>query len=151
VAATLADLAAAFGADRPAAVCRELTKVYEEVRRAPLGELAGWASGAPVRGEITLVVGGAPATAAERPADGRLRAAVAALEAGGTSRRDAISAVAREHGLRKREVYALVVSSSGGASSGGASPGGASSGGVSSGGASPGGASPGGGEEAEGD
>ena len=48
----LADLAAAFGADRPAAVCRELTKTYEEVRRGPLGELAEWATGE-VRGEIT--------------------------------------------------------------------------------------------------
>src|SRR5664280_2525038 len=60
LAAALADLAAAFGADRPAAVCRELTKTYEEVRRAPLAELAAWAAGG-VRGEVTLVVAGAPA------------------------------------------------------------------------------------------
>src|SRR2546423_22065 len=58
VAATLADLAEAFGADRPAALCRELTKTYEEVVRRPLGALAGLA---PFRGEITLVVAGAPA------------------------------------------------------------------------------------------
>src|SRR5664280_2099968 len=49
LAAALADLAAAFGADRPAAVCRELTKTYEEVRRAPLAELAAWAAGVPPR------------------------------------------------------------------------------------------------------
>src|SRR5215210_1432507 len=58
----LADAAAAFGDDRPAAVCRELTKTHEEVRRGPLAELAGWAADG-IRGEITLVVAGAlPAT-----------------------------------------------------------------------------------------
>src|SRR5437588_522835 len=77
LAATLADLAAAFGADRPAAVCRELTKTYEEVLRRPLGGLAQWAGAQPPRGEITLVVGGAPAVPVVRPDDGRLRAEVA--------------------------------------------------------------------------
>jgi len=57
-AATLAALAAAFGTDRPAAVCRELTKTWEEVRRGGLAELALWAADG-VRGEVTLVVGGA--------------------------------------------------------------------------------------------
>jgi 16S rRNA (cytidine1402-2'-O)-methyltransferase len=104
----LADLAAVFGADRPAAVCRELTKTYEEIRRGPLGELAGWAAESGPRGEITVVVAGAPARAAERPADEELRAAVARREAAGDSRRDAITAVADEYGLRKRDVYALV-------------------------------------------
>ena len=56
---TLAAMAEAFGADRPAAVCRELTKTYEEIRRGPLRELADWATSAEVRGEVTLVVGGA--------------------------------------------------------------------------------------------
>src|SRR5436305_863534 len=60
----LADLAAAFGAGRSAAVCRELTKTYEEVRRGGLAELAQWALGE-VRGEITVVVAGAQAAAAE--------------------------------------------------------------------------------------
>ena len=68
LAAQPADLAAAFGADRPAAVCRELTKTHEEVRRGPLGELAEWATREPVRGEITLVVGGAPAVSDRDPA-----------------------------------------------------------------------------------
>jgi len=113
LAAALADLAVAFGDDRPAAVCRELTKTYEEVRREPLGSLAAWAVAGPVRGEITLVVAGAPATSVPRPADARLRAAVAEMEAGGTSRRDAIAAVARDFGLRKREVYGVVVSPGG--------------------------------------
>src|SRR6266700_496897 len=57
---TLADMAAAFGADRPAAVCRELTKTHEEIRRGPLGDLAQWAArGEGVLGEITVVIGGA--------------------------------------------------------------------------------------------
>jgi 16S rRNA (cytidine1402-2'-O)-methyltransferase len=57
VAATLADLADVFGADRPAAACRELTKTHEQVRRGTLAELADWAAGG-VRGEITVVVAG---------------------------------------------------------------------------------------------
>jgi 16S rRNA (cytidine1402-2'-O)-methyltransferase len=108
VTGALADLAATFGDERPAAVCRELTKTYEEVRRGPLASLAAWAAESEPRGEITLVVGGAPARTAQRPADDELRAAVAAHEAAGRSRRDAIQAVADEYGVRKREVYALV-------------------------------------------
>jgi 16S rRNA (cytidine1402-2'-O)-methyltransferase len=111
IAGALADLATTFGDDRPAAVCRELTKTYEEVRRGTAAELAVWAAESEPRGEITIVVGGAPDRPAERPADDELRAAVAAEEAGGRSRRDAIQAVADEYGLRKREVYALVHSS----------------------------------------
>jgi 16S rRNA (cytidine1402-2'-O)-methyltransferase len=108
IAGMLADAAAAFGDDRPAAVCRELTKTYEEIRRDTLAELAAWAVREEPRGEITVVVGGAPPRPAERPADAELRAAVAGREAAGSSRRDAIQAVADEYGLRKREVYALV-------------------------------------------
>jgi 16S rRNA (cytidine1402-2'-O)-methyltransferase len=110
IAATLADLAAAFGDGRPAAVCRELTKTYEEVVRLPLGELSAWAADGQPRGEITVVVGGAPTVAAVRPSDARLLAEVADLESGGTARRDAIATVARSHGLPRREVYNLVVS-----------------------------------------
>ncbi|MFX0594051.1 16S rRNA (cytidine(1402)-2'-O)-methyltransferase [Melissospora conviva] len=108
IAATLADLVTTFGADRPAAVCRELTKTYEEVLRRPVGELADWAAQGEPRGEITLVVAGAPPREAVRPDDEELRAAVAEREAAGTSRRDAISEVATEYGLRRREVYAVV-------------------------------------------
>jgi 16S rRNA (cytidine1402-2'-O)-methyltransferase len=110
IAATLVDLAAAFGDTRPAALCRELTKTYEEVVRLPLGELSAWATEREPRGEITVVVGGAPATAAVRPSDEAILAEVADLEAGGTPRRDAIVEVARSHGLPRREVYNLVVS-----------------------------------------
>lgn len=103
-AATLAALAAAFGSQRPAAVCRELTKTHEEVRRGPLGELARWALEGEVRGEITMVVAGAPApTPVADPA--ALAAAVAQLVVGGLSRRDAIAVVAKSTGLPKRVVY----------------------------------------------
>ncbi|WUI05688.1 16S rRNA (cytidine(1402)-2'-O)-methyltransferase [Micromonospora sp. NBC_00421] len=108
IAAALADLAAAFGADRPAALCRELTKTYEEVVRRPLGELADWAARGEPRGEITLVVAGAPEAPAERPDDDTLRAQVADREAAGMSRRDAISEVATGYGLRRRDVYTVV-------------------------------------------
>ncbi|SCE76136.1 16S rRNA (cytidine1402-2'-O)-methyltransferase [Micromonospora mirobrigensis] len=108
ITASLADLAAVFGADRPAALCRELTKTYEEIVRRPLGELAEWAAQGEPRGEITLVVAGAPATPAERPDDDTLRAAVAEREAAGLSRRDAITEVATGYGLRRRDVYTVV-------------------------------------------
>jgi 16S rRNA (cytidine1402-2'-O)-methyltransferase len=107
LAETLADLAQAFGAERPAAVCRELTKTYEEVRRGGLAELAGWAEGG-VRGEITLVVAGATrAETAAEPAE--LAAEVAAREAAGQGRKDAIAEVARDRGMPKRAVFDAVV------------------------------------------
>jgi 16S rRNA (cytidine1402-2'-O)-methyltransferase len=109
----LADLADGFGAQRAAAVCRELTKTYEEVRRATLAELAEWARG-DVRGEITLVVAGADAAAVDvTPA--ALVAAVAELETSGTPRKDAIAEVAKAHGVPKREVYGAVVAAKGAA------------------------------------
>jgi len=108
LAASLGDLAIAFGALREAAVCRELTKTYEEVRRAGLAELAAWAAGGDVRGEITVVVAGAAPAPVERPAEAGLAAAVAEAEAEGAARRDAIAAVAKRYGLPKREVYDAV-------------------------------------------
>jgi 16S rRNA (cytidine1402-2'-O)-methyltransferase len=105
LAETLADLATAFGAERRAAVCRELTKTYEEVRRGTLAELAEWARGE-VRGEITVVVDGASAANAE-PQD--LAALVAAREAAGSTRKDAIADVARAHDVPKRAVYNAVL------------------------------------------
>jgi 16S rRNA (cytidine1402-2'-O)-methyltransferase len=106
LAATLAELVAAFGADRPAAVCRELTKTHEEIRRGSLAELADWAADG-VLGEITLVIGGASGPVSAEPAD--LAAAVAAREAAGEARKDAIAAVARERGVPKRVVFDAVV------------------------------------------
>ncbi|TYB46463.1 16S rRNA (cytidine(1402)-2'-O)-methyltransferase [Actinomadura chibensis] len=104
---TLAAMADAFGADRPAAVCRELTKTYEEIRRGTLADLAAWAADG-VLGEITVVVGGAPERAGlTDPAD--LAAAVAAREDAGTPRKQAISEVAKENGAPKRAVYDAVL------------------------------------------
>ena len=104
--AALAALAEAFGDDRPAAVCRELTKTHEEVRRGPLAELVAWAAEG-IRGEVTIVVAGA--TGPELAGDpDSLRAAVSDLEAEGTSRKEAIVEVARRAGVPKREVYNLV-------------------------------------------
>jgi 16S rRNA (cytidine1402-2'-O)-methyltransferase len=111
IADTITDLAEIFGPDRPVALARELTKTFEEVRRGTLGELAASVADDPPRGEITLVVGGAPAAPAGRPADEGLAAAVAALESGGTARKAAIAAVAVAHGLPKRQVYDAVVRS----------------------------------------
>ena len=102
----LADLAAEFGGDRRAAVCRELTKTYEEVRRGSLTELAEWATG-DVRGEITIVVAGAPAVQAS-VGDGDLAEAVATLEPS-LGRKAAIAAVADATKRAKRDVYAAVI------------------------------------------
>ena len=103
---SLSALAEAFGADRSAAVCRELSKTYEEVRRGPLGELASWALG-DVRGEITIVVAGYVGSGAAEPAE--LAAAVAGREAAGQARKEAIAEVARELGVPKRDVFDAVV------------------------------------------
>jgi 16S rRNA (cytidine1402-2'-O)-methyltransferase len=105
--ASLEAMAAALGADRPAAVCRELTKTYEEVRRGPLGELAEWAA-AGVRGEITVVVGGAPARTGEADLEA-LAGEVERRVTGGVPRKEAIGEVAREHGVPKRDIYDAVI------------------------------------------
>ena len=104
---TLAAMVEVIGADRPAAVCRELTKSYEEVRRGPLEELADWAAEG-VRGEVTLVVSGqVPEPVEDSP--GMLRAMVEIAETfGGLSRRDAIADVARKSGRPTRDVYDAV-------------------------------------------
>ncbi len=105
--ATLTAMADAFGADRRAAVCRELTKTHEEVRRAGLAELAGWAADG-VRGEVTLVVEG-NVQVVDVPTDpASLAALVADEEAMGAGRKDAILEVARRAGLPKRAVYDAV-------------------------------------------
>ncbi len=106
--ASLADLVSVFGADRRAAVCRELTKTYEEVRRGSLGELAEWAAATDIRGEITIVVAGADGAAPE-VADRTLLDEVAAQVAAGSSRRDAVDAVAGRYGLPRRRVYDAVL------------------------------------------
>jgi 16S rRNA (cytidine1402-2'-O)-methyltransferase len=104
--ATLQAMAGAWGEERLAAVCRELTKTFEEVVRGPLSELVEWAS-AGVRGEVTLVVSGAPVVARELDEE-EMVALVAELEQHGSSRRDAIATVARDTGARRRAVYDAV-------------------------------------------
>jgi 16S rRNA (cytidine1402-2'-O)-methyltransferase len=109
LAATLAELAAAFGAHRPAAVCRELTKTHEEVIRGTLASLAAALAGG-VLGEVTLVIGGAVPTAAAL-SPGQAAAAVAEREERGEPRKEAIAAVGRELGVPRRDVYNAVVAS----------------------------------------
>ncbi|MFF5479175.1 16S rRNA (cytidine(1402)-2'-O)-methyltransferase [Streptomyces sp. NPDC012935] len=105
---TLAAMAEVFGAERRAAVCRELTKTYEEVRRGGLGELAEWAAEG-VRGEITVVVEGAPEKGAEEVDAAEFVRRVRIREEAGERRKEAIAAVAAEAGVPKREVFDAVV------------------------------------------
>jgi 16S rRNA (cytidine1402-2'-O)-methyltransferase len=103
---TLAAMAAAFGGDRPAAVCRELTKTYEEVVRLPLAQLADWAAADEVRGEISIVIAGAPARVAS-VAD--VVAEVLTRADGGERLKDAVAEVAEAAGVGKRELYAAAI------------------------------------------
>lgn len=101
LAATLVDMAGAFGASRRAAVCRELTKLYEEVRRGGLSELAEWAAEG-VKGEIVVVISGAEPRAVS-PEDAL--AQVQALVAAGTRLKDACAEVSAATGLGSRDLY----------------------------------------------
>ncbi|WP_371537802.1 16S rRNA (cytidine(1402)-2'-O)-methyltransferase [Streptomyces sp. NBC_01023] len=105
---TLAAMAEVFGDDRRAAVCRELTKTYEEVKRGPLKALAEWAAEG-VRGEITVVVEGAPDTGPQELDPAELVRRVQVREEAGERRKEAIAAVAADAGLPKREVFDAVV------------------------------------------
>ncbi len=110
--AMLRALKETMGPDRRAAVCRELTKTYEEVRRGTVAELVAWSEPG-VRGEITVVVAGADAAEARAAAGldtpAAWVAAVLAREQGGEDRRSAIAAVAKDAGIPRREVYDAVV------------------------------------------
>jgi 16S rRNA (cytidine1402-2'-O)-methyltransferase len=106
VAATLADAASVLGPARRAAVCRELTKQYEEVRRGGLAELAEWASEG-VRGEITVVLAGAaPAPATDV---GELAEQVEALVAGGLRLKEAVAELAEGTGVSRKILYDAVL------------------------------------------
>ncbi|MBO9705569.1 MAG: 16S rRNA (cytidine(1402)-2'-O)-methyltransferase [Arthrobacter sp.] len=96
-----------FGTDRQAAVCRELTKTYEEVIRGSLDELVAWAASGEVRGEIAVVVGGAGEPEPSRPEDHI--EAVAALTAEGLRLKEAVAVVAEAQGVSKRELYQAVL------------------------------------------
>ncbi|MEV0286515.1 16S rRNA (cytidine(1402)-2'-O)-methyltransferase [Kribbella sp. NPDC050820] len=106
LAASLEAMAEAFGTDRRTAVCRELTKTYEEVKRGPLTELAEWAADG-VRGEITVVVAGADPHKVLTPED--LAREVATDEDAGTPRKQAIADVAKRFNVPKRTVYDAVL------------------------------------------
>ena len=113
VLATLDAMAAACGPDRTAAAVRELTKVHEQVLRGPLGELGQALADQGPRGELTLVVAGAPAGAAPAASPAELAAEVATLVEGGTSTRDAVDAVAEASGAPRRTVYQAVLDARG--------------------------------------
>jgi 16S rRNA (cytidine1402-2'-O)-methyltransferase len=107
LARTLADLADAFGGARRASVGRELTKLHEEHWRGTLADAVEWATSAARRGELVIVIDGAPPP---EPADAeRIGAALAAELHGGASARDAAATVSRALGVSKRRAYELAV------------------------------------------
>lgn len=112
LAEALADMVAVLGPDRRAVVCRELTKTYEEVVRGTLAELVAWAAGG-VRGEVTLVLAGAPERLVELTPDELVRQ-VTVREGAGLTRKEALAAVAAENGLPKRDVFDAVVAAKAG-------------------------------------
>ncbi|WP_069387762.1 16S rRNA (cytidine(1402)-2'-O)-methyltransferase [Cellulosimicrobium cellulans] len=111
VAEALAAMAEAFGPDRPAAVARELTKTYEEVLRGTLGDLAARAADEPLRGEICVVVGGAPPRGPVPVAE--LVPAVLARVDGGERLKDVVADLAAGSGVPKRELYAAALAARG--------------------------------------
>ena len=104
----LADAVSVLGEQRPAAVCRELTKTYEEIKRGSLGELVEWAADG-VRGEITVVLAGAEQAAPTDPAE--LVGQVEERAADGIRLKDAVAEVAELAGVRKKELYDAVLAS----------------------------------------
>lgn len=105
LARTLADLTEVCGQDRAVAVCRELTKLHEQVTRTTLGEAAATAADVTPRGEHVVVLAGAAAPA--DPSDEQLRAALGSARAGGASTRDAVAAVAERFSVARNRVYDL--------------------------------------------
>ncbi len=106
---TLADLADALGGDRPLSVCRELTKLHEEIWRGTLREAKDrWAAQEP-RGEFVLVIAGAPQGEEAPPDEEAALAEVAALRAQGLSLKDASAQAAARFGIKKRRLYELAL------------------------------------------
>ena len=109
LAATLRDLADTFGADRPLTLCRELTKLHEEVSRTTLGQAAAWYGENTPKGEFVLVVRGAePLPEREASVEDGL-ALVDRLQGEGLSLRDAVKRAAKELGLSRNELYDAAV------------------------------------------
>ena len=106
---TLQDMAEVFGADRPISLCRELTKLHEEVVRTTLGEAVEKYTETPPKGEFVLIVAGAPEEIREAPSEADAAARVKALLEQGLSRKDAVKQTAAELGLPKNTVYALAL------------------------------------------
>ncbi|MBW3612023.1 MAG: 16S rRNA (cytidine(1402)-2'-O)-methyltransferase [Actinobacteria bacterium] len=104
---TLGDLAEALEADRPVALCRELTKLHEETWRGTLAQAVARASAVEPRGEYVVVIGGAEPPAVATDAD--LAGALSRARASGRSTRDAVAEVASAYGVSKRRVYGLAI------------------------------------------
>ena len=107
--ATLTDMAEVFGEDRPISLCRELTKLYEEVVRTTLGQAVTRYTQSPPKGEFVLVVAGAPAEKQALPSETDAAARVSQLIAQGVSRKDAVKQTAKELGLPKNVVYDIAL------------------------------------------
>ena len=105
---SLGDAISVFGAERRGAICREMTKRYEETIRGTLAQLSSWADANEVLGEITLVIAGASEDSAATTAE-EMVARVREFERAGMDRKGAIASVAQEFGIAKRLVYAAVV------------------------------------------
>ena len=106
---TLADMADTFGPDRPISLCRELTKLHEEVIRTTLGEALTRYTETPPKGEFVLIVAGAPEVQKEAPSASDAAARVRELLSQGLTRKDAIKQTAAELGLPKNAVYSLAL------------------------------------------
>ena len=102
---TLEDMAEAFGPERSISLCRELTKLHEEVVRTTLGEAAAMYKENPPRGEFVLIVAGAEPAQVEAPTETDAAARVAALMEQGFSRKDAVKQTAKELDMPKNAVY----------------------------------------------
>ncbi len=107
--ATLKDLCQTFGPDRPVSLCRELTKLHEEIRRTTLGEAEEYYRENPPKGEFVLVVRGAPPKREEEATLEDGQALVEELMAQGTSQRDAVKQAAKTLGLSRNQLYDAVV------------------------------------------
>ena len=109
---TLADMAEVFGGERPLSLCRELTKLHEEVVRTTLSEALERYTENPPKGEFVLIVAGAKPEEKEIPSETDAAARLAELTAQGLSRKDAVKQTAKELGLSKNAVYEIALKDS---------------------------------------
>lgn len=109
---TLSDMAEVFGGDRPLSLCRELTKLHEEVVRTTLSEALERYTENPPKGEFVLIVAGAKPEEKEIPSETDAAARLAELIAQGLSRKDAVKQAAKELGLSKNAVYEIALKDS---------------------------------------